>query len=260
MSTSQHARSLMCLTTYNHVEYTIAALKSITRDAPSGMDILIIDDQSKDNTTSILKEMGYSVIKKTTDKGLTHSWNMAYKKFKHEGYDQLFLVNNDILVPPRTLSLLTQALHSYPLVVPVSSKLGCGWNKKQAVCRYHKDIKDDDASIPENYEAIQEAMLRKPVKSKYKHVYGFNGFFFGVNRKIIQSEFDTDQLFDPQNLMYGQETDLGWRLKEKVAIVLNAFVFHFKTITIGNISSEVKNKLGLHYCDAIDFYRGEQNI
>ena len=52
-----------------------------------------------------------------------------------------------------------------------------------------------------------------------------------MNKKIIQSEFNANNLFDPKLINVGQETDLQQRLKEPPTLALKSFVFHFKGVS-----------------------------
>jgi hypothetical protein len=87
---------LIVLTACNHINITLTALESIERafargrgEAPGSSDlypriehppaVLIVDDNSNDNTTDILRAMGYFVVRTTAARGVTYSWNLGYK-------------------------------------------------------------------------------------------------------------------------------------------------------------------------------------
>ena len=52
-----------------------------------------------------------------------------------------------------------------------------------------------------------------------------------MNRNIIPSEFDKENLFNPKLTNVGQESDLQKRLKIKPTLALRSFVFHFKGVS-----------------------------
>jgi hypothetical protein len=74
--------------------------------------------------------------------------------------------------------------------------------------------------------------------SSWKNVVKFNGFFFGVNLKTTRTAAFSQnplQLFDPGNVMVGQENSLTTQLIKiglPPRICIHAFIYHSKSATV----------------------------
>lgn len=116
----------------------------------------------------------------------------------------------------------------------------------------------DYTDSPSNVQTIQNALsvrCKKSTatggvrlrKSSYRGRPLFNGFFFGVNMdRVRPSAFDGNNLFNPANLVVGQEDDLQQRLKKNGDVPMIsqcAFVFHYKSITAPYFAGQNRNDL-----------------
>lgn len=232
-------RTLLAITTANQLEFNEAAVASILECKLTGVDLCIIDDCSTDGTPELFKKMGLRVISKDKSKGLTHSWNIAYRLFKDEKYDALILANNDILVPKGAIGELIKCLDQEVIVGALSTDKGVGHQQEQAI-RNHFPLQIDEMQ-PENYQAVQDELIGFEISNTLHEIQYINGFFFGVNREIINYEFDSEHLFDPNNVNVGNEDDLCSRMPDrKKYVCLNCFVFHFKGVTfeLSNIDKQ----------------------
>lgn len=61
-------------------------------------DIIIVDDDSTDGTASYFIKKGFHVMTKGSARGLTHSWNIAYRYAVSMEYKYVIFCNNDALV------------------------------------------------------------------------------------------------------------------------------------------------------------------
>jgi len=219
-------KTLLAITTYNQIEYTKKLVNCLQGISIPNLDIIFIDDVSKDGTQKFLKESKLNLIERKTPKGLTWSWNIAYRKFKTEGYDILIIANNDILFTQQSLVNLINATKGKQLVCPLSTKRGAGHNGAiQDVLKYYAlGINPND---PKNYKIVQNKLnLNKCIPMNR-----FNGFLFSMSRKIIESQFNEQNLINPKLTNVHQEGDLQRRLKEKPFLYLKSFVFHFKGVS-----------------------------
>jgi glycosyltransferase involved in cell wall biosynthesis len=71
---------LLAITTYNQLNYTKKLVNTLKTLTIPGLDIVFIDDVSKDGTQDFIKKCGYTLIERNEPKGLTWSWNIAYRK------------------------------------------------------------------------------------------------------------------------------------------------------------------------------------
>jgi len=218
---------LLAVTTYNQVEYTKKLVECLKRINIEGLDVIFIDDVSKDGTQEFLKESKQTIVERKKPKGLTWSWNIAYRKFKNQSYDFLIIANNDILFTKQSIINLVNATKGKQLVCPLSTKRGAGHNgPAQNVLKYYPKI-GIDPTKPGNHRKIQDMLDNKTIVQMGK----FNGFIFAMSRSIIKSEFDKDNLINPKLVNIHQEGDLQRRMKQKPFLCLNSFVFHFKGVS-----------------------------
>ncbi len=218
-------KTLLVITTLNHIKYTEKCIKSIPEI--NNLDILFVDDYSKDNTISMLEQKGLDYIPKDKGAGLTDSWNIGYRRFK-QSYDKLIISNNDVLFSKPSLENLIGHLDKHTLCCPMTSAKGAGHNAEfQDVARYYPKLKDISSHETRHTKIINRLDKHEVVKMKR-----FNGFCFAVNKDIINSEYDKEHLFNPKSVNTGQESDLSRRLHNKPVVCLDSFIFHFKAITV----------------------------
>lgn len=227
-------RSLLAITTANQVEYTSRFVDSLLTHLPQNIDLLIVDDASIDNTIDYCLKNKIPYISKQSSKGLTHSWNIAYEKFKWGGYKNLYISNNDILIPKGALESLEHGLEIYTMVGPLTNKKSVPYHAHQYVKKYYNKIDVDDD--PQNFQRIQSQIGMN--KNSYFEVEQINGFFFGLNRRIIEVEYSSTELFDPINTNVDNEVELCNKLDGGKAICLNSFIFHFKGVSFETFKTE----------------------
>lgn len=219
-------KTLLAITTYNQIEYTKKLINCLSKMNLENIDVIFVDDVSKDGTQRFIKESSFTIIERNQPKGLTWSWNIAYRKFKNDGYDCLILSNNDVLFTKESLSNLINATKNHSLVCPLSTKKGAGHNWKNQAIGLHYPNLSKLAQTPKELSTVQAGLKNTTIKMNK-----FNGFMFAMSRKIIQSEFNKDNLFNPANTNIHQEGDLQRRLKEKPALCLGSFIYHFKGVS-----------------------------
>ena len=81
-------KTLLAITTYNQLEYTKQCIGSIKKLDEVPFDIIIIDDCSSDGTVQWCKDNEIQIADKHKPMGAVHSWNVAYKFFKHIEHKQ----------------------------------------------------------------------------------------------------------------------------------------------------------------------------
>jgi len=219
-------KTLLAVTTYNQLEYTKKFVASLNGINIPGLEVAFFDDVSTDGTQDWLKKAGFTLFERPKPMGLTRSWNLAYQKFKSEGYDTLILANNDVLVNQVGLQNLINATSSHHLVCPLTTKLGAGHNWQQQAIGIQYPNLGIDASKPENMVKVQAKLQNRIIKMNK-----FNGFFFAMSRGISSAAHSSENLFDPKNTNVHQEGDLQSRMKQSPALCLGSFIFHYKGVS-----------------------------
>lgn len=216
------------VTTYNHLGITRKCMEYL-QDLPYG--ILVIDDNSKDGTQEYLSQIRVSAYCKEKRKGLTDSWNWAYKQFKSSNYSHLILMNNDVLVPKMCIENM---LSDYTLVVPMTTFEGAGYMAKDQCIDYHVDLFGIDSIKAYNTQKVQDKLVRS-----FKPVRSWTGFMMCLSRDIEQYEREDGNLFDPANVNVGNDDDLAKRVQAYLA--LGSYVYHYKGISFeGKIAGRDK--------------------
>lgn len=225
---------LLVITTLNQNEYTRALLESIhsTDTYKKGqLDILIVDDYSQeDNVKKLAKEFNATFIGKDKPYGLTDSWNRAYHHYKNNLYNNLYIANNDILIPRGCIKNIEQLLIRFHSVSPLCNPKGIGnWAEIQQYdvtnqCKISKLIAD----VPAQFNTVQSLLI------PYRHQKTdfFHGFLMCFTRDILTNELPDGNLFNPSNVNVGNEIELNMRFKGKKGIALGAFIYHYKGITL----------------------------
>ena len=257
------SKILLVITTYNESEYTKKCFESMEH-LDEDIDVLVIADCSTDDTVDICNQYGYEVITKDEVKGLTDSWNLGYQRFKeknhllYEGYDYLIIANNDILIPIGSLTELLSVFEKWPytVVVPLSTENGVGHTERQAIDKYYPYFPKEKYDHPDYYQETQKNILdvkEKLIESnelyqadpiRMKH---FNGFFFMMNKNVINYEYEKDILFNPKFRMTKNEDELNWSKlipnDDYPAVCRTSFIYHFKGVTArGDLRSNKKWK------------------
>ena len=230
---------LFAITTLNHNDYTEALLKSLhkTDTYQQGLiDVLIIDDYSQeDNVKSLAYKYKARFMGKDKPMGLTDSWNRAYKYYKNNLYTNLYIANNDILIPKGCIENLEKLLIRFHSVSPLCNPKGVGdWVPIQQynICKRYPST----ALLADNKEYHNEvqSMLKRVVGSfnGYEETNFFHGFLMAFTRDILVNELPDGNLFNPTNINVGNEIELNVRFKGKKGIALDAFIYHHKGITL----------------------------
>jgi len=228
---------LFGITTLNHNEYTESLLKSVqdTEIYKSGLvDIIIVDDYSqKDDVKRLAYKYKVRFLGKDKPKGLTDSWNTIYQYYKNNLYTNLYIANNDILIPRDCIENMQRLLISYHSVSPLCNPKGIGnWAEiQQCDVTTYSEMSQDFCDNPSNFNDVQ-SRLSATMCGTCDETDFFHGFLMAFTRDILTNELDDGNLFSPNNINIGNEIELNARFKGKKAICLDAFIYHHKGITL----------------------------
>lgn len=88
----------ICITTYNGEEFIKETIESALNQSYKFLEILVVDDDSTDNTINIIEQINDSrirIIRNKKRKGMVKNWNTAYMNAK--GKYVMFLCQDDVL-------------------------------------------------------------------------------------------------------------------------------------------------------------------
>lgn len=251
------AESLVVITTSMSLwEKTILTILSIANNYDD-FDLAVVDDKSKClDIENKIKELSIKVIewgkKNDTSKGVTHSWNVAWKYAVTNNYKYVFLINNDVLIPDNTIKSLVNSLKlNYASIVPMVNEKGSG-NPFHRLNDHYKNT-DIWTNNPLNYNIVQN-IINKIVINKnesfIKEYHLINGYFMGFNIDLIRNTTYAEhnrtnfELFNPKFINIGNEDELYRRWKQKTNLKFGvdktSFIFHYK----GSTASKLYNNNG----------------
>lgn len=228
---------LFGITTLNHNDYTEPLLKSIqeTDIYQQGLvDILIVDDFSqKDDVKGLAFKYKVRFLGKDKPKGLTNSWNTIYQYYKNNLYTNLYIANNDILIPKDCIENMQRLLTRYHSVSPLCNPKGIGnWAEiQQYDVTTYSEMSHEFCDDPSNFNEVQ-SRLPATMYGTYAESDFFHGFLMAFTRDILTNELEDGDLFSPNNINVGNEIELNMRFKGKKGICLDAFIYHHKGVTL----------------------------
>ena len=109
---SNHPLVHVVMLTYNHCEYTLQALASLSKMTYPSYELIVVDNQSTDRTVEMVQEKYPDVTL------LVHSSNLGFAAGINSGLqlslaqraDFVLVINNDVLVTPSLLTHLVAAM------------------------------------------------------------------------------------------------------------------------------------------------------
>lgn len=108
-------RVLVIIVTYNFERWIDRCLGSL-RESAHPADTVLIDNCSSDRTTQLVEQHYPEVrlIKNKENLGFGRANNIGMEIALREGYDAVFLLNQDAWIDPQTIGTLTQLCQEYP--------------------------------------------------------------------------------------------------------------------------------------------------
>lgn len=231
------SKTLLVITTAGRVNWLEGAIDSLK----DPLDILVVDDGSPDEIgiEEFCLVKGFSFIKKEKSKGLTDSWNRAYKFFEESNYENCILSNDDVLFPSGFSVGLIVGLRKFDLIGPLTNEPGSG------VYQTIKGFIDFKAALV-NINRVQVTLSLKYGNEPFFTFPFINGFCFAFSKGIKKFKFDKDNLFNPAIINLGNEDEFINRVnqrKGKIAICRASYVFHYKKGTYRDFKLESRDQL-----------------
>ena len=234
------------VTFYNQVAFTKKCVESYYNsiDEEHNYILILLDDHSTDESPNYFGELSdFSncyYLRFIENRGLTRSWNygvdFAIKTLKA---DYIFLSNNDVILSKSSIPAMMKALKGSARGGFVGPVTNCpGYHASQDVRRFVAKYEASDCTA--DIERTAAACSGNEVMRWDE----LNGFLFGGSRKNFESNrlvrLISSFYFNPLNRNLDNEVEFQRRLRErgtKVYLAANAFVFHYKDVTINRSDS-----------------------
>lgn len=110
---------------YNSLEYTKECILSLQDQSYQNFKILVVDNDSSDNSILELKKMftELEIIKNEANLGYTGACNIGIQYSLQMNYDFIFLLNNDTTAHPKMLEELVNYIKRYPDTTLLTGKI-----------------------------------------------------------------------------------------------------------------------------------------
>lgn len=208
---------------YNGKSYLERCLKSLTKIIYENIEIILVDNNSSDNSLEFVKTNYPNVIilKLDTNYGFARPNNMATKIAKG---DYFLFLNNDTEVTPNFINEL--------LVVSGSD---------QSIAILQSLLLTPTGEVDSSGDFIDElgtVYNSKIIPNEIRPIFSARGASMLVRRKA----FETLGGFDEYFFASFEDVDLGWRVwisGHKVVLVPQSIVYHIGGLTIKTIKSDI---------------------
>lgn len=199
---------LVIIVTYNAHDWIHQCLNSVDMER---YDAFVVDNASTDDTLSILHTEYPKAIVRAMDKnmGFGHANNIGLRYALDNGYDYVFLLNQDAWLLPDTIEKLIIAQKQHPeywVLSPLQMNTAQGGVEKQFGVYCKKNKIQLNLDVPQQVDFVNAALWLIPIEC-IKIVGGFNPIY-------------------PH---YGEDVDFVQRIQYKhrnVGVVANVIAYH----------------------------------
>lgn len=212
---------LIIIVTYNRLQLLERCIDYCNKLSFKNRDILVIDNNSNDGTSSYLNKLNILNIRLKNNSGSSVGWNTGIEYALKKNYKYVWLMDDDGYPDKDSLTKLLENFNND--YACISSLVVSEDNPNRLV--FSMPIMKNILSLLvfNIYKTKNINFLRKYSKNKiYEFAHLFNGSLIKINtiRKIGNVE--------KNYFMYGDEVDYFYRLKKvgKVVTFLESFHFH----------------------------------
>ena len=229
--------------TFNKISYTKKCIESIRKYTGKGSyEIIVVDNASTDGTISWLKEQSDIITIFNKD-------NLGFPKGCNQGIEiaqgsEVLLLNNDVIVTPKWLEQMLEALYS-------SEKIGA----VGPVTNYAHG-----QEIPVTYQNEAEMVsfaseVTEKFKNKWSQKTKLIGFCLLFKKSVLEEVGVLDELFSPGNY---EDDDISFRILltgYKLLLCHNIFVHHFGSTSFRNDISKFNDLLSENELKFLDKWK-----
>lgn len=235
-------KNLLVLTTAGRLHFLRDAIATL-RDP---LDVLVVDDATPTEVgiEKFCNKHNLHFITKSRPRGLTDSWNRAYRFFRDNHYDVCILSNDDVRFPIGFSHGLLKGTRKFSILCPISNMptQNPKMFREQWLHRY-TSIKA--TARRSNRDVIQKMLEKRFAKKPYKRINSVNGFCFAFGRGVSKFGVSDDVLFNG-HLNTKNEILLCRRVHSRGGITvlsMRSYVFHWKRGTYNELNLKHSNQL-----------------
>lgn len=229
--------------TFNKISYTKKCIESIRKYTGKGSyEIIVVDNASTDGTISWLKEQSDIITIFNKD-------NLGFPKGCNQGIEiakgsEILLLNNDVIVTPKWLEQMLEALYS-------SEKVG-------AVGPVTNYAHGQEITVTYQNEAEMVSFaseVTEKFKNKWSQKTKLIGFCLLFKKSVLEEVGVLDELFTPGNY---EDDDISFRILlagYKLLLCHNIFVHHFGSTSFRNDISKFNDLLSKNELKFLDKWK-----
>ena len=234
-------RVSIIIVNFNGWRDTIACLQSLEK-IKSSHQTMVIDNASTNDSVERIRSAfpEIELIISSSNVGFSGGNNIGIKKALERGADFVWLLNNDTLVDPGSLTALLDVATSTPHVGAVGSVL------------YHMENREKVQAWGGGHVSMLRGMswhYTKPTRLQKIH-------YLTAASMLVRSEvFNTVGLMDDDYFMYWEDTDFGFRVREAgytLEVADKSVIFHRVSASTSRGST---NYYYLFNKSAVQFFR-----
>lgn len=227
-----------------HIDRVLASLQAQTLKPDA---IVVIDNNSKDGTRTILKKYdNVQTIFFQTNTGFSFPHNIGIQQAKDKGMQYVLILNPDIVLEPDTIQILWQEAERNPRMGSISplllrNKLTNGLkNSIVDSAGIHRTPYFQFKNIHENSEFREQ---RNCIKEVFANTGACTLLRVDAVSKICHKHKNKApiEVFDETLFAYQEDSDLGWRLNKsgfKNFVTYKTHALHFR-----NLQKETSHRL-----------------
>lgn len=186
--------------TYNGQDLIESCLKSVLKQTYSNIEILVVDNASKDETVSRIGQ-GIRVIENKKNLGFTGGHNIGIRESKG---DYVLCLNQDVVLDKDFVKNTVQVMEVDEKIAAVQGKLYKA-----------KNIIDTTGLLMFKNRRIVSRGQGEKDENQYKggEIFGADGAAPLYRRKALENIKIKQDYFDEDFFMYKEDVDLAWRLQ-----------------------------------------------
>lgn len=235
--TSKHNTALVSIiiVTWNAASFIRHTIDSLREQTFTDFDVLVIDNNSDDETVSILKNKYADIVRVVKQKNNT-GFSKGYNAGIHWTRGKYVLVmNQDVILEPEYLEQVVAFMEAHNEVGAIQGKIlhwNIAHNKKEKILDTCGISITKAHAFISTYEAENESVL--PDVSEASPVFAFSASLVFLRRYALESVQYKQEFFDEDFYAYKEDIDLSWRLRHAhwdIVFLPTAVAYHGRTLS-----------------------------
>lgn len=218
---------------WNQASSTIECIRALQKSEHADLDIIVIDNGSVDQSVRLIGEKcpGVPVIQNRQNLGFAGGCNRGIEEALGKACDFVFLLNNDAVAAPDTISILVRHMQEQPEVGICAPMIM--WHDRPEI------IQMVGARMNRMTGIFRAAGMNEKDMGQYKLPIEFD-MVSGCALMVRRDLFEKVGEFDEDFFCYLEEADFCFRARKagyKITTVPQAKVFHKNALSSGGSSS-----------------------